>query len=1021
MKKAICQVLSLLLLLGSVVLPSAARTLTDEGEPQGTAELKGTVIDEAKAYIVAASLTLDDGKGTKYTTTSNEAGHYRFQAKPGVYTLTVEVEGFAKFVEQVDLTTRRQVTLDPQLRIAITEKVEVQDTSTTISNEPDKNLSAITLTEKDLEALPDDPDELLQTLRQLAGAAGGTGDAALYVGGFQERGQLPPKEAILRININSNPFSAEYSEPGNNRIEIITKPGADTYHGSFRFSFNNHAMNAREAFAPFEPETQRRNYGGHFTGPIIRNRWGFFFDMDRRENDENQVINATVLDPITFEPESFTDSVLTRNRGTNFSVRSDYLLSKKHTIGMQYRYSRNEATDLGLDSGFDLPSRAYNRARTDHTLRFSLTTIASENAVNEIRLQLGRRNNASIADNLETAIDVTDSFTAGGNQGNLFNSSRDEELDLTDILTYTYKNHTIRTGFRLEGERYSNTNRSNFGGTYTFGTDVERTPAGIPIVGPDGVETPISALELFSRVIQNVPGYRPSQFSITRGDPFYGFSQWEMGWFAQDDWKVSQRLTMSFGLRHEFQTNLDDKLNLAPRFSLAFNPDKERKSVIRAGAGVFYTGLDDGITGDTIRLDGRHQQAFTVTLPTFFPDIPDNLDGAIARPPTIRIKSEDLNDPYTIMGTVSYERPILPKLFGTVFYNWIRGVHLLRTRNINAPELDGGLPVFPFPGQGPILQYESTGLSTRHQLSVFVRTNINPNYTLYGGYTLSSTRSNTDGAGSQPANPFDLSTEWGRAGGDARHTFVLGTNIGLPWRVRLGTHVMANTGRPFNITIGRDINRDLSFADRPSFAQAGDPGAIVTPFGVFNPDPAPGGEIIPRNFGHGPGFVNVSMSLSKTIGFGPPPNNWGRVAVNGQQPPQGQDQGRGGSGDGGGNRGGGNRGGGGGGNRGNGGGGQGGGRGGGGGPGGGGFIGGGGGGQGGGQGGGRGGGGGGVFFGGGGDVRHKYNVTFSINAQNVFNHTNLRNYVGTLTSPFFGVANGSLAPRRIEASIRFNF
>src|SRR5262249_16256520 len=160
------------------------------------------------------------------------------------------------------------------------------------------------------------------------------------------------------------------------------------------------------------------------------------------------------------------------------------------------------------------------------------------------------------------------------------------------------------------------------------------------------------------------------------------------------------------------------------------------------------------------------------------------------------------------------------------------------------------------------------------------------------------------------------------------------------------------------------------------FASIGDPGAIVTPFGVFNPDPRPGDVIIPRNFGQGPGFFNVNVSVSKTFGFGPPPVNWGRVAVNnqaGDQQPGDQNAAPNRGADRAANRGAGGA------------------------PRGGGFG-------GGGFGGGRGGGGGGARGGPGGDARHKYNLTLTVNTNNIFNHTNLVNYIGTLTSPFFGLA-----------------
>jgi hypothetical protein len=981
MKKIIAATLSLLLIL----LNLSAIARAGEGDPQAAIELRGTIIDESNAYIPAAPLTLDDGKGNKYTAQTDERGRYHVVVKPGVYMLTVEVEGFAKYAQQIDLTQKRKDAFDIKLNVIITEQLEVKDNSTSISTEPDKNLSAITLTEKDLEALPDDPDELLQTLKEMAGAAGGGDDAAIYVGGFRERGQIPPKEAILRISINQNPFAAEYQEPGAARIEIITKPGADTYHGGFRMNFNDESLNARNAFFPNKPAYQLRNFGANFSGPIIHNRWGFFFDMEKRDTDESDLVNATVLNPLTGQPEPFIQSVLTPARLTNFSLRTDYLATKKHTFGFQYRYNKNEAINQGLN-GFDLPERAFNRTAREDTLRFSFTTIASEHAVNEMRLQLSRRTFDSQAITSTPAILVLDTFNAGGNQGSLFMDNSNRNLDITDNITYTYKTHTFKAGFRAEGLQFTNINRSNFGGTFTFGTE-------------DG--TP---LELYRRVLAGDPTAHPSQFTINRGDPFVGFSQWQMGSFIQDDWKVSARLMLSFGLRHEFQTHLRDKMNFAPRFGLAWNPDKARKTTLRAGAGIFYTGLDNGITSNTIQLDGFHQQQFIITQPDFFATIPDNLAGAITRPPTIRIKAEGLNDPYSFISTVSYERPLPLKLFGSLGYTFTRGVHLLRSRNINAPILDqNGLPsVFPFPGEGPILEYESTGLSRRHEMRINLRTGFSQKFTLFANYTLASTKSDTDSAGMTPANPYDFSTEYGRAGNDVRHNLFIGGSYLAPWGVRVSPLIFASSGRPFNILSGIDLNGDTSFADRPSFALAGAPGAIVTPYGIFNPRPLPGEQIIPRNYGDGPGMVSVNLNLSKTFGFGPPPNNFNRMAAQPNNQQQGDQQNQNQRGNRGNNntRGGNN-------NRGSA-------------PAGGGGFGGGGpmmmqrGGGGGGP---MGGGMGGMF----GDNRHKYNITVGLNVQNVLNHTNLSGFSGTLTSPFFGIANRALQSRRIEAQVRFNF
>jgi Carboxypeptidase regulatory-like domain/TonB dependent receptor len=949
MKKVVTASFTLLALLANLT----AFAFAGEGEPQAIIELRGTVIDEQNAYIAAAAITLDDGNGNKYTATSDERGQYHFQVKPGLYTMTVEVEGFAKFAQQVDLSKRRKEDFNVRLAVAISDQVDVKDDAAGVSTDPDKNLSAITLTEKDLEALPDDPDDLLSTLKQMAGAAGGGDEATVYVDGFHERGQIPPKEAILRISINQNPFAAEYQEPGAARIEVITKPGADTYHGSFRFNFGDESLNARRPFDPTRPAYQMRNFAFNFSGPFIHNRWGFFADFDRRFTDDNALVNATVLDPVTLRATPFVQSILAPTRQTSFSIRTDYMATKQHTFGIQYRYNDREAMNQGV-SAFNLPERAFNTSSHEDTLRFSLTSILSEHMVNEARMQLSRRTTNSDALSDAPVVNVLDTFVAGG--GSVFLDNRDENLDLTNNVTYTWKAHTFKAGFRAESERFTNLNRSNFSGTFIFG--------GNPATGQ-------SALDLYRLALAGDPTARPSQFSISRGDPFIGFSQWQFGSFVQDDWKVSPRLTLSFGLRNEFQTHLQDKLNFAPRFGMAWQPDK--KSTLRVGAGVFFTGLDDSLTSDTIRLDGLHQQQFTIINPNFFPDIPDVLiAGTSARLPTIRIKSEGLNDPYSIISTVSYERQLPWKLMGSIGYRWTRGVHLLRSRNINAPELIDGQFVTPSPSEGPILQYESTGLSTRNEMNLNIRTGFSRTLTFGFGYTLAFTNSNTDGAGTMPANPYDLSTEWGRAANDRRHNFFLYGSLLTKWDIRFNPMINIRSGAPFNIYSGIDLNHDLSFSDRPSLAQPGDPVIIHTRFGDFNPEPLPGEAIIPRNFGDGPGMVLVNLNVSKTFGFGPAPNNYGQAS--------GQRQNNRGA------RAGGNRGGG--------------------------FS-----------GGGRGGFGGGGPMGGffGGDSRHKYNLTLGVNMQNVLNHTNLFNYSGNLSSPFFGLANQAQLGRRIEAQLRFAF
>lgn len=144
---------------------------------QSSGELRGTVKDQTEAFMPLVPVTLEDGQGKKLAAQTDERGRYRFSGlKPGLYTL--KVEGFTPVSQQIDLSIRQSLTFDVTLEVFIAEQIEVKTEKPSISVEPENNLSAIVLTEVELEALPDDPDELLETLKMMAGAAGGRDDSA---------------------------------------------------------------------------------------------------------------------------------------------------------------------------------------------------------------------------------------------------------------------------------------------------------------------------------------------------------------------------------------------------------------------------------------------------------------------------------------------------------------------------------------------------------------------------------------------------------------------------------------------------------------------------------------------------------------------------------------------------------------------------------------------------------------------------------------------------------------------------
>ena len=117
-----------------------------------------------------------------------------------------------------------------------------------VSLDSEQNLSGIRLSGKALEALPDDPQSLLQALRLLAATTGTRPDlVTFYVDGLPLTQRLPPKDVIQSVRINANPFSAEFAEPGASRVEILTKPASEHYHGNGRIDFNDARLNSAQS------------------------------------------------------------------------------------------------------------------------------------------------------------------------------------------------------------------------------------------------------------------------------------------------------------------------------------------------------------------------------------------------------------------------------------------------------------------------------------------------------------------------------------------------------------------------------------------------------------------------------------------------------------------------------------------------------------------------------------------------------------------------------------------------------
>ncbi len=847
-----------------------------------TGALTGRVTDPSAAVIPGATVTVTDSRGSTQTVATSDIGVYRVTGLlPGSYTLRAVAPQFVESEgAKVEVRPGRTETLDIRLEVAM-EKQEVtveDEVSGRLSLTAESSVGAVVLRGEDLDALSDDPDDLAAELQALAGPSAGPQGGQVFVDGFSGV-SLPPKESIREIRINSDPFSAQYDQPGFGRIEIFTKPGTDKFRGEAWVGFSDESLNSRNPYAANRPPYQLRIYDLELSGPISK-KSSFFLDFQRREIDENAVINATILSP-ELVPTPFSEAVVTPERRTRISPRIDYQLSKNHTLVGRYRYSRDGDENSGI-GGFSLPSLAYDDLSENHLVQLTETAVLSERSVNEFRLQFRRRIQKDFGDTSVPTTSVLEAFRDGGNQVGRA-SSTSNNWELQNYTTYLHGPHTLKFGTRFRNSRVSDFSPQNFGGTFTFGGGVAPELDANNQVVVDGsgqpVMVPITSLERYRRTLLFLDqGLTPeeirslgggaTQFSLNSGDPLAGVSQYDLGLYFLDDWRVRRNLTLSFGLRYETQNNVSDWTDWAPRVGFAWAPGggQQSKTVVRGGSGIFYDRIDDNLTMQTLRFNGLNQLQYIVQDPDFYPLVPspEELAGQLA-PQVIRVMSPDARAPYMLHSAIGIERQLPWNTTVALTYTNSRSFHLLRSVSLSALPGSGA----PISGADEVFQYETNGIFRQNQLIFNVRSRFHSRVSLFGFYALNKAMSDTDGAGSFPANPFDLRADYGRSSMDIRHRVFLGGSLDGPVGLRFNPFIILQSGRPFNITTGTDGNGDLIFADRPSFAtDLSDPDVVVTALGAFDTTPDPGASIVPRNFGSGPSLTAVNLRLSKTWAFG---------------------------------------------------------------------------------------------------------------------------------------------------------
>jgi hypothetical protein len=893
-----------------IVLVAMATTGVAQSSPAATAAgqatIHGKIADPTGALIPGAAITISDSKGqTVATATADAGGNYETHAAPGTYSVTATFQNFAPFVSQGIVVAAGQVKrVDITMAIeAAQQTVVVSDDTPTVSVEADANSSSLVIKGKDLEALSDDPDELSNELSALAGPSAGPNGGQIYIDGFTG-GQLPPKSSIREIRVNQNPYSAEFDRLGFGRIEILTKPGTDHLHGQFMIQGNDSSFNTGNPFSTTIPPYYSYQYNGTLNGSLNKNT-SFFVSAEHRTTNNEVYFDAPCDEEGVCETafNFFNGTIANPHSRTNVSPRIDFQLGSKNTLTLRYQYFHD--SESGDINSTQFPTQSSSSTTNDNNIQVSDTEVISDKIVNETRFQYNRVISTTTPVSTAPSIQAQKgNFSAGGSSEQNVHDHTDR-WEFQNITTMSLGKHALKFGTRLRDSRDANYADSGFNGTFTFNENTDYSTA---------IQTPTNAKPIQLTYTTSAAGTVPSVVA----NVFDGAA------FVQDDWRFSPRLTLSGGLRWESQNHVSDHSDWAPRFSMAYALDgghgKQAKTVLRAGYGIFYDRLQ---IANFLNINRSiEQEQFTLTNPananggscfstTQF-DAANCAPGAGTTTSPARSTfavAPSYHSPYTQQFGASIERQITKTQTATLTYLHSQGVHQLVQINANA-QADNT------PASSNLFEYLPEGIYKQDQLILNTNVRFSPNFNIFGFYTLSF--AHTDGAGGTTASNSlgsgeFLGQDYGRAAFVSRNqVFMIGNYTG-PWGIRFNPFLIAQAGRPFNITTGTDRNKDTFLNDRPYVANAsecsdGASGFFQTSYGCLDINDIPlGGEtLLANNVGNGPAAVAVNLRISRAFGVGPklkqvdPNGNQGGGPPGGGPPGGGRGGGPGGGGPGGG-------------------------------------------------------------------------------------------------------------------------
>jgi len=806
--------------------------------------ISGRVSDPSKATITNVVVSATGEDGTKVTTTTNMDGLYQFPGlRAGTYRLRFEVSGFAPAERTLSVLVGQMATVDLSLQLAQTAStVNVEAVANAVDTSNSNVAGDVSPTE--VSKIPLNGRNYLQLAMMVPGitsndvqnsplGATDSGKMQINVDGQQVTqnsagtsfGQpIFSDDAIDQYQIVTNRFDATMGRSSRLQVIVQTKSGTNAFHGTLFGYFRNSDFNASDPVAHKVLPFSDQQFGGTFGGPILKNKLFFFFSYEGERQPLTSVDSPTDYtnasgQQITF---NFPNSYNTRA----YLLHMDYQINDKQHLSVRGSGSTWAIPFDGV-AGTVSPQGEYAATRTFYAVTGTWSWTIKPTLVNEAKVGFNHYDWAN------TPLLQTQGFQGldGNSWGAPYNYPQQlaqNNTQFRDDLFWLKGDHSFKFGGDYQHLPYS----GNFG-QYVRGvvTGFNSGAASVPLINVFPVWNDPSTW--------NIALLNPYVTTFVQGfgNFIYSVPTNNMGAWAQDDWKVTKKLTLNLGLRYDndlgiFNPGLhltgagapatphyNQNLLFQPRFGFTYDPTGSRKTVIRGGAGLFYADIQANQT-----IDGDIFNGQTTLSPSLSPTAANPINLLASPNPfgyssqqflsgqvpvsiqSIQPLGPNVRTPYSLQMTGGLEHQFAKNwtvsgdfVHFRIYHDWVRDDANLFENVATGYALNPATSGRPDPTYSNIKNFTTpnAGGSIYNALQMAVNHRFSQNFSAQVAYTLSHLKDSTTGPFYYPNNPFNLAAEWGPSPDNQTSTLTVAGTYLVKWGVSLSGQIHYGSGQNF--------------------------------------------------------------------------------------------------------------------------------------------------------------------------------------------------------------------------------